>query len=72
MAEALGIKLLGWIGLPMFMIGWIMDIPEPMRSIAILAGLVMMIIRFVFWADKAYHSMWLRREERRKIKRDRK
>lgn len=71
MAEALGIKLLGWIGFPMFFIAWLMDVPEPMRTIAFIISSALVVIRTVFWADKAYHNMWLRREERRKIRKQR-
>jgi hypothetical protein len=68
MAETFGVKLLGWLGLPMFIFGYIGGPNEIVTLGAQIVGLVMVIIRCVFLVEKLYHNAWMRREERRRLR----
>jgi NADH:ubiquinone oxidoreductase subunit H len=67
MAETIGMSLLVYLGLPLFLGGWFSDLETWKSWTACIGGGIMLTIRFVFWCDKAYHNMWLRKMERRRI-----
>ena len=70
MAETFAMKLLVAFGLPMFIMGWIADL-DPVKSwFAFITGSLLLLIRAVFSIDGWYHAMWMRREERRKIRKE--
>lgn len=71
MAEYFGVKLLAWLGIPMFLLGWLGDLDEVKAWISYIAGGIMMAIWFCFKCDRWYHEWWLRREERRNLRKKR-
>jgi hypothetical protein len=68
MAESIGVKLLGWLGVPFFMLGVVGSLDELKAMISFIVGLVMLVVRFVYLVDKWEHAKWQRREERRKAR----
>lgn len=75
MAESILGSLLLAFGIPMFIGAWLADILmtdiDPIKSwVVFVGGGLMTAIGFVFKVDKWYHSMWMRKMERRKIMRE--
>lgn len=70
MAETIAMSLLTYLGIPLFLGGWFSDLETVKSWIAFIGGGVMLTIRFVFLCDKMYHNMWLRKMERRRIRKE--
>lgn len=70
MAEQIAMSLLTILGLPLFLGGWFSDLDTIKSWVAFIGGGVMLAVRFIFMCDKWYHYMWMRKMERRRIRKE--
>lgn len=70
MAESIAMSLLTGLGLPLFIFGWISNLDSAKSWLAFIVGGCLLVVRAVFFIDKLYHQSWLRRMERKRMRKE--
>lgn len=70
MAESIAMSFLTIFGLSGMLLGVFADLDAIKAWCAFIGGAIMVTIRFVFAVDRWYHAQWMRRMERRRIKKE--
>ena len=69
-AESITMSLLTFFGLSGMLLGVFADLDGIKAWCAFIGGAIMIAIRFVFAVDRWYHALWMRKMERRRIKKE--